>query len=401
MPRTLFPWISIVMTGLIAAGCAGSEAPASPHVGSPPRSPAPSSVPSPDPSRLRVSTAGWRTDFSKAGVDLREILGGGPPKDGIPAIDRPKFESIDESRGWLTDRSPVISLQVDDAARAYPLAILIWHEIINDTIGGVPVVVTFCPLCNTAIVFERRFDGVVHDFGTTGNLRFSDLVMYDRQTESWWQQATGEALVGELTGRRLILRPAQIVSLADFEAAHPNADVLSRDTGFNRSYGRNPYIGYDTIDEDPFLFDGVLDGRLPPKERVVTVGEGDHAIAFPYSELRKVGVVSTTLGDVDIVVMWAPGTASALDAESIDSGDDVGATGVFRAAVGERRLTFTRDGGDDGSIRDRETGSTWSVAGVAVRGELEGSRLEPLVHGDHFWFAWAAFSPETTIWTAG
>jgi hypothetical protein len=348
-----------------------------------------------------VSTAGWKTDFTTASVDLAEFLGGGPPKDGIPAIDDPEYESVADARRWLSDRSPVISLVVGGDARAYPLAVLMWHEIANDTLGETPVVVTFCPLCNTALVFEREFDGVVHDFGTTGNLRFSDLVMYDRQTESWWQQATGEAIVGELTGKRLTFLPAQIVSLADFETAHPDGDVLSRDTGFDRKYGSNPYIGYDTVDQDPFLFDGELDGRLPPKERVVTVGEGATAVAFPYSELRKLGVASVTVGGKEIVVFWTPGTASALDEPNIDDGTDVGATGVFRTTIDGRLLTFARQGGEDAPIRDRETGSIWSTTGVATAGKLEGSRLDQVAHGDHFWFAWAAFSPETTIWTAG
>jgi hypothetical protein len=388
-----------MIAGLVVAACSGGTEPPSPREPAPSHETAPGVSPSPDPSRLRVSTAGWKTDFTRASVDLGEFLDGGPPKDGIPAIDAPKSESIAAARAWLSDRSPIISLEVGGQARAYPLAILMWHEIANDTLGGVPVVVTFCPLCNTALVFEREFDGVVHDFGTTGNLRFSDLVMYDRETESWWQQATGEAIVGELTGARLTFLPAQIVSLADFAAAHPEGDVLSRDTGFARDYGRNPYLGYDTVDQNPFLFDGVLDGRLPPMERVVTVGDGDEAVAFPYSELRKAGVASATVGGEEIVVFWAPGTASALDGPSIDESEDVGATGVFKPIVDGRRLTFERDGSGDAPIRDRETGSTWSVAGFATAGELSGLRLEPVVHGNHFWFAWAAFSPQTTIWT--
>ncbi|HEV8280263.1 MAG TPA: DUF3179 domain-containing protein [Candidatus Limnocylindrales bacterium] len=348
-----------------------------------------------------MSTSGWKTDFSKSSVDLAEFLGGGPPKDGIPAIDAPKYEPIADARGWMSDRSPVISFAIGDSARAYPLAILMWHEIANDELGGVPVVVTFCPLCNTALVFERELHGVVHDFGTTGNLRYSDLVMYDRQTESWWQQATGEAIVGELIGAKLTFLPAQIVSLADFERAHPAGDVLSRDTGFSRDYGRNPYVGYDTVDQNPFLFDGVLDGRLPPKERVVTIGDGDEAMAFPYSELRKVGVALARAGGNEIVVFWTPGTASALEDPNIDESKDIGASGAFRPAVDGRRLTFARNGGEDAPIRDRETGSTWSVTGIATDGELTGSRLEPVVHGDYFWFAWAAFSRQTTIWTTG
>lgn len=317
-------------------------------------------------------------------------------------MDAPALESIEAARGWLVDRSPVISLEIGGSARAYPLAILMWHEIVNDTLGGVPVVVTFCPLCNTALVFERRIDATTFDFGTTGNLRYSDLVMYDRQTESWWQQATGEAIVGELTGTRLAFLPAQIVSLASFEAGHPDGDVLSRDTCFQRDYGRNPYSGYDEAGSNPFLFEGVVDGRIAPKERVVTVGSdsGAEMTAFPFSELRKAGVATGTDAGRPIVVFWAPGTASALDAGTIDQGADVGATGVFLAVVDGAPATFRRDGGEDAPIRDVETGSTWAITGLATAGPLAGVQLEPVPHGNHFWFAWAAFSPETTIWTA-
>ncbi len=392
--------VTTALVSLVVAACSGAAETGSAAVSSPTTGLAPTESPSPDPGRLRVSTAGWKTDFTEASVDLAEFVGGGPPKDGIPPIDEPAYESIADARSWLDDRSPVIALAVGGEARAYPLAILMWHEIANDVLGDVPVVVTFCPLCNTALVFEREVDGVVHDFGTTGNLRFSDLVMYDRQTESWWQQATGQAIVGELTGAKLTFLAAQIVSLADFERAHPDGDVLSRDTGISRDYGRNPYVGYDTVDQNPFLFEGELDGRLPPKERVVTVGEGNEAVAFPYSELRKDGVATATVGGEEIVVFWTPGTASALDGPNIDESKDIGATGVFRPEAHGRRLTFARDGDEASPIRDRETRSTWSIAGVATEGELSGSQLEPVVHGDHFWFAWAAFAPDTTIWVA-
>ncbi len=370
------------------SGAAGTPA-ARPSLGT---SPSPA-----DPGRLGVTTSGWRTDFSTASVDLAEFIGGGPGKDGIPAIDAPKFESLDDARTWLADEAPVIALEVDGTARAYPLAILTWHEIVNDSLGGVPVIVTFCPLCHTALVFERQVDGVTYDFGTTGNLRFSDLVMYDRQTESWWQQATGEAIVGELTGTRLPFLPSQIVSLADFAVAYPTADVLSRETGDLRDYGRNPYPGYDRADEQPFLFDGVVDGRVAPKERVVSVRIGDEAVAFPYTELASVGVAHDEIGGEAVVVFWASGTASALDAANIDEGRDTGATGVFRPSADGRARTFER--GADGAIRDRESGSTWSVTGLAVTGQLAGERLESVAHGDHFWFAWAAFEPATRIWT--
>ncbi|MGH2403427.1 MAG: DUF3179 domain-containing (seleno)protein, partial [bacterium] len=185
------------------------------------------------------NTLGWKTDFTKHSVPLSQITSGGPPKDGIPAIDKPVFETVADAGKWLKAKEPVIFFESNGDVRAYPLQILIWHEIVNDTVGGQPVTVTFCPLCNTAIAFDRRLDGRVLDFGTTGMLRFSDLVMYDRQTESWWQQITGEAIVGVLTGKQLKFLPAQIVAWETFARTFPAGKVLSRNTGHVRPYGQN------------------------------------------------------------------------------------------------------------------------------------------------------------------
>ena len=204
------------------------------------------------------------TNFDKRSVDLSEIMSGGPPKDGIPAIDRPRFVSAAAAAEWLDPREPVIALRIGQTARAYPIQILIWHEIVNDTLAGVPVAVTFCPLCNASIVFNREHEGQLLDFGTTGRLRLSDMVMYDRPTQSWWQQFTGEGIVGEMTGEVLVQIPAQIVAFEEYRTLYPRGDVLSRDTGFLRRYGENPYVGYDNIEQYPFLFHGKIDKRLPP-----------------------------------------------------------------------------------------------------------------------------------------
>ncbi|MGD8487274.1 MAG: DUF3179 domain-containing protein [Chloroflexota bacterium] len=355
-----------------------------------------------DPGVPRFSTSGWSTNFDISAVPFGEIFSGGPGKDGIPAIDDPRFESIEEARSWVTGLGPVIALEIDGDARAYPLAVLTWHEIVNDTVGGKPVIVTFCPLCHTALVFERTLDGMVHDFGVSGNLRLSDMVMYDRQTETWWQQATGKGIVGDLTGAKLEFVPSQLIGLDQFAEAYPEGVVLSRDTGFDRDYGRNPYVGYDVVDQPPFLFDGVTDGRLAPKERVVTLGEqdSDAPVSVPYSELRTVGVANLEFEGAPVAVFWQPGAASALDAQYVDESEDVGATGAFSAVVDGQQLTFARDGGEDAPITDMQTGSTWDVTGRAIDGPLAGQTLSPVGHGDHFWFAWAAFVPQTSIWTA-
>ena len=354
-----------------------------------------------DPGTPSFNTRGWSTNFDISSIPYNEILSGGPGKDGIPAIDEPRFESIADARAWVTGQGPVIALEIDGDARAYPLAVLTWHEIVNDTVGDVPVIVTFCPLCHTALAFERTLDGEVHDFGVSGNLRFSDMVMYDRQSETWWQQATGIGIVGDLTGTKLEFLPSQLIGLDQFAEAYPDGQVLSRDTGHRRDYGRNPYVGYDTADQQPFLFAGVADGRLAPKERVVTLGEqdSDGPISIPYSELQAEGVANLEFEGEPVVVFWQPGAVSALDAAYIDESEDVGGTGVFSATVDGEALTFTREGDADAAITDTQTGSTWDITGRAIEGPLAGATLTPISHGDHFWFAWAAFVPHTGIWT--
>jgi len=212
-----------------------------------------------------------RTDFSRHSVPMREIVSGGPGKDGIPAIDKPDFLKVSESPRWLDDSEPVIALIIGNQAKAYPLQILIWHEIVNDSLAGVPVAVTFCPLCNASVVYDRRLKGRVLDFGTTGRLRHSDLVMYDRQTESWWQQFIGEGIVGAYTGEKLTMLPSRIMSWADFRVGWPEGRVLSKDTGFYRQYGSNPYQGYDDVRQTPFMLGKKADTRLPPMERVAVV----------------------------------------------------------------------------------------------------------------------------------
>lgn len=346
---------------------------------------------------LRVSTAGWSTDFGQHSVPLGEIISGGPGKDGIPSIDFPRLEDA-SAIDWLEPQEPVIAFGIGEDWRAYPIQILVWHEIVNDTFGNTPVTITFCPLCHTAIVFDDRVGDLVLDFGTTGNLRHSDLVMYDRQTESWWQQATGQAIVGELTGTELTFLPSQLVSWQAFRDAHPDGRVLSRDTGFDRPYGSNPYAGYDTVDSVPFLLDDrtLLDGRLSPKVRVLGLVIEDASVAYPFPLLAEHPVINDVVADTPVVVVWADGTASGLGASTVAGGEDVGAANAFSREVDGRTLTFEPAG--DGVLRDRETGSTWAFGGLATAGELEGSQLELLVADAPFWFAWAIFRPDTRIW---
>src|SRR5262249_25128438 len=186
-------------------------------------------------------TVTLRTERSKALVPLDEIVSGGPPPDGIPAIDRPAFVSPVAAAVWMVPNEPVLALEVKGDARAYPLQILMWHEIVNDVVGGVPVTVTFCPLCNSGIVFERVVNGTTLDFGTSGKLYKSDRVMYARQSPSLGAQMDGRAIVATYAGTRLKLTPGNTISFEDWRATHPAGKVLSRETGHSRSYGVNPY----------------------------------------------------------------------------------------------------------------------------------------------------------------
>lgn len=347
---------------------------------------------------LTVSTSGWKTDFTKHSVNLSEIRSGGPPRDGIPPIDDPKYVSIAAADAWLEVAEPVVAVVRNDQARAYPLQIMVWHEIVNDTLGGESTLVTFCPLCNTAIAFDRRLapGGTVYDFGTTGNLRYSDLIMWDRQTESWWQQLTGEAIVGALTGRQLTFRAAQILGWTAFKEAYPHGDVLSRETGFSRPYGENPYAGYDDINASPFLMDQPTDQRFPPMERTVGIALDGEAVAYPFSALDAPRVANDEVAGQPVVILLAPGARSALDQASIAESRDVGQVGVFDRRIDDQTLTFAASGD---AFADQETGSAWDITGRALSGALADRLLTPIPHVVSFWFAWAAGYPTTRVWS--
>jgi thiol-disulfide isomerase/thioredoxin len=338
----------------------------------------------------------FSTDFSLHSVPYSEIISGGPGKDGIPAIDEPTYVGVDEADAWIGEQETVVMVHIGEEARAYPVQILMWHEIVNDTLGDTPVAVTYCTLCNTAIAYERTFDGQVLDFGTTGRLRFSNLIMYDRQTETWWQQATGEAIVGQYTGAQLTFVPANLVSWSDFRDSYPEATVLSRETGYSREYGLNPYSQYDDESDTPFLYRGPsTPDVLPQLARVLGVELNGEAVAYPYELLEQERVVNDTVGGVDVVVFWTPGTASALDSSDVARGRDVGSAVVFSRELDGETLAFAFDGD---AFVDEATGTSWDVMGQALDGSRSGDRLTPVVSVNHFWFSWAAFQPETRVY---
>ncbi len=327
--------------------------------------------------------------FPETLVERHLIVSGGVAPDAIPPIDEPRFEPVADV-DWLDDDEAVLALQVGAVARAYPIQVMIWHEIVNDTVDGTPITVTYCPLCNSGVAVDRRApDGTVLDFGVSGALYQSALVMYDRQSESLWTHFDGVAVVGDRIGQRLDLVPVSTVAWSDFAAAHPDGEVLAR-MDPSRPYGRNPYGSYDTRTE-PLggFFEGDTDDRLPAMARVVGVRVDRSEVAVSLDRLRRERTVALDLDGVRVVAVWAPGAVSALDTNRVDDGADIGATGVFRTD-----RTLTADPDRDGVFVDSDGGS-WDVLGNPVGGD--GPALDPVVHLDTFWFAWSAYHPATAL----
>ncbi len=283
------------------------------------------------------------TDGTKYIIHPSELRSGGPPPDGIPSIDNPIFETVDEADGWLDDGDLVIVLKRGETVRIYPLNILVWHEIVNDTVSGEPVLITYCPLCGSAIAFSREIDGQAVEFGTSGKLYNSNLIMYDRLTETYWTQIGGKAIVGELTGTELQPVSINTVTWGVWKVLHPGADVLSRVTGHSRQYGRDPYGSYYSETRLMFPVEHE-DNRLHPKEVIYGIELNGEYKAYPESEIAGSGRIEDRLGGVDILIQ------------------EDGSGGV----------TITRVQTGDEIVKERD-----------------------------FWFAWAAFHPETKLFQSG
>ncbi len=332
--------------------------------------------------------------FPTSLVERTRIVSGGVPPDGIPPLADPAFEPVSEV-DWLTPGEAVLALELDGLARAYPVRVMVWHEVVNHELASIPVTVTYCPLCNSALAYDRRTEFGTLDFGTSGALYRSALVMYDRQTESLWTHFDGRAVIGTLAGAELDRLPVATVSWDEFRRAHPDGQVLSLETGYQRDYGRNPYVGYETI-EAPLtgFFTGDPDPRLPAMERVVGLDSGGDAAAIPTVHLRDDGVVDLELDGRPVTVWLAEGMSSPLDDRAVDGGIDVGATGAFFTDRPDDPASFTRQGD---VFVDAETGSTWNLLGTALDGPLAGHQLEPVLHLDTFWFAWSSHLPDTRL----
>lgn len=343
----------------------------------------------------------WTTDTANRIVSLDEFTALLMP-DGIPPIDEPKFWDREKAENYYFAHEPVVALEIKGTTKAYPLSVLMYHEIVNDDVGGKAVSVTYCPLCNTAVVYDRRleFEGESYllDFGVSGMLRNSDLVMWDRQTESWWQQLTGEALVGDLAGAELSLVSSMLISLEEYFDAYPGGLVLSTETGHFSEYGTNPYTGYDALTNvQPRLFKGEVDPRLPAMERVIDIKVDDDYKIYPLSAFEKTDVINDTFKNTPVVLFHTSKTVSVVDEKNISESKIVGSVTVFSPVINGATLHFEEA---DNGFRDRQTGSNWSITGKCIAGKYEGMKLTLIPHGNHFAFAWLAFHPDSEFFSS-
>lgn len=270
-------------------------------------------------SQITTKATGGGFEFSqdqkeKARISLSELRSGGPPKDGIPSIDNPKFVSASEADKFLKPDDPVLGLDYQGKARAYPHRIMNWHEIVNDTVAGEPILVTYCPLCFTGIAFERKIDGKETAFGVSGKIYKSNLVMYDRLTETLWNQLGGEAIIGEHLGKKLKQIPLETITWTDWKQKHPNTEVLSQDTGYSRNYNQNPYEGYET-NRDTFGTE-FEDDRLHPKSKVWGIEIDGKFKAYSDEALARVGSLNDSFEGKNLKISRSQDGAVAIKNES-------------------------------------------------------------------------------------
>ncbi len=246
-------------------------------------------------------------DVSKSLIPKNEILQGGPPRDGIPAILEPKFETVKEAN-WLKDEDLVTGVDYNGVKKAYPLKILVWHEAVNDEISGIPILVSYCPLCGSTVTFRRDVGEKTLTFGISGLLYQSDVLFYDNETESLWSQLQMRAVTGEMIGTKLEIIPSVLATWKEWKREHPRSLVLSRDTGFGRNYDGGPYEGYENSSSVWFPINHES-GRFHPKEKVLVVVSGDITKAYAFSELKKVKTpFEDKVGNQSVVIHFKDGS---------------------------------------------------------------------------------------------
>jgi len=320
-------------------------------------------------------------------IPVGQLVNGGPGPDGIPALTVPRVVSAAEGDGFLDPEGLVLGVVVNGESRAYPHNVLWWHEIVNDVLGGRPILVTYCPLTGSGLVFDPAIADQPLQFGTSGLLFDNNLVMFDRSTQSLWSQMRVEAICGSFSRTVPRLLPVVQSTWAAWKALHPETTVVSFETGFRRNYNQYPYGSYDQLTNGQILFPhSFIDPRRPLKELVLGIREGEVSRAYPYTALGERTVINDSVSGREVVIVFDRTSQMALP---------------FERQVDRRTLTFepVEATGFPFTFRDRETGSTWDLRGRAMSGPLAGAELTPVATYSAMWFAWASFNRGTEIYT--
>ncbi|NOR87094.1 MAG: DUF3179 domain-containing protein [Bacteroidales bacterium] len=344
----------------------------------------------------------WGTDTTKQIIALTEFTAL-LSRNQIKPLNAPRYINTEQAKDSLFGGQPVIAIELNGYPLAFPINMLSYHEIVNDSIAGIPFTVAYCPLCNTAYIFDSRINHNNKEytlkFGTSGMLRMSNLVMWDEQTETWWQHIDGEGLVGEMAGEKLKILPAKIISLNNYMEFYPQGKVMFpiEDTTYKTHYEINNYVHYDSIgSEKPFLFFNQVDPRLPAMEYIISI-ESDQIIkSFPLSTLQTEKVINNQVGSKDIVLFYHADMISNLDTKDISKGKQIGSGTVYSTIIENEKLHFEAI---NGRFKDTKTNSVWNFAGECVEGPYKGKKLTPIAYGLDFAFAWLAFHPESIIYT--
>jgi hypothetical protein len=301
------------------------------------------------------------------------------------SLDSPAFTSADDT--FLRDDDFVMGISLNGANRAYPITMLAWHHIVNDNVNGKPMGMTYCPSCNTAIAFESEVEGTALQFDVA-SLHRANLVMVDRQTGSWWQQLTGKAIQGKLSGTALKLIPVDLMTWGAWKELYPDTRVLSEDTGFDHDYdflpSGNSYTDSQKSDRGSHGMPKITDTRFRARETVLAVQVGDVFKAYPFSNLGELAVINDEINGEPVLILF-------------DSKSKIASAFSRKVKENVLKLEEKTEGGEM-MIRDKNTGSVWDFEGRAIADEMKGIKLEKLKYHNAFWFAWVDFHPDTLVY---
>lgn len=310
------------------------------------------------------------------------------PRDAIPALNYPDVVSAEDADAFLDPVDLVLGVEMNGEARAYPLSIMQWHEVVNDLLGGKLFAVNYCPLTGSGLVYSSKVGSEFVLFGVSGLLYDNNNVMFDRTSNSLWSQMSEQAVCGTLAGEKAQLYPLVQSTWWAWKKLHPDTTVVSLDTGFDRNYDVNPYIAYNRLDNTELFFpQSFVDLRRPMKEVVFGIEHDGLARAYPYPALGHRVAINDVVNGLPVLVVYD---------------EDARMVIAFERELHDDDLTLVLDVVDEPfpfRMTDRETGTFWSLTGMAVEGPLAGARLEPIATYSSMWFAWAAFHRGTQIYT--